>query len=105
MWNLPGPGIEPMFPALVGRLLTPGPPGKYPFHPFDVFTYLCFLDTKLSPYLSYCFPPTSYGCSQVGVSPDQTDGVNLNYSLARGQAPVYKLQGKTFPFRPEPRSQ
>ena len=28
MWNLSGPGIEPMSPALQGRLLTTGPPGK-----------------------------------------------------------------------------
>ena len=28
MWNLPGPGIEPVSSALAGRLLTPGPPGK-----------------------------------------------------------------------------
>ena len=27
-WKLPGPGIEPMFPALAGRFLTMGPPGK-----------------------------------------------------------------------------
>ena len=27
-WKLPGPGIEPMFHALPGRLLTTGPPGK-----------------------------------------------------------------------------
>ena len=26
--NLPGPGIEPMFPALAGGLLTTGAPGK-----------------------------------------------------------------------------
>ena len=26
--TLPGPGIEPVFPALAGRFLTPGPPGK-----------------------------------------------------------------------------
>ena len=31
MWDLPGPGIEPMFPALAGRFLTTGPPGKFPF--------------------------------------------------------------------------
>ena len=29
MWDLPGPGIEPMFPALAGGFLTTGPPGKY----------------------------------------------------------------------------
>ena len=28
MWNLPGPGIEPMSPALAGRLLTARLPGK-----------------------------------------------------------------------------
>ena len=29
-WDLPGPGIEPVFPALCGRFLTIGPPGKPP---------------------------------------------------------------------------
>ena len=28
MWDLPGPGIEPMSPALVGGFLTTAPPGK-----------------------------------------------------------------------------
>ena len=28
MWDLPGPGLEPMSPALVGRFLTTAPPGK-----------------------------------------------------------------------------
>ena len=31
MWDLPGPGIEPMSPALAGRFLTTGPPGKCTF--------------------------------------------------------------------------
>ena len=30
MWNLPGPGIEPVSPALAGRFSTTGPPGKSP---------------------------------------------------------------------------
>ena len=29
MWDLPEPGIEPMFPALAGGFLSTGPPGKY----------------------------------------------------------------------------
>ena len=33
MWDLPGPGIEPVSPALAGRLSTTVPPGK----PFFVF--------------------------------------------------------------------
>ena len=28
MWDLPGPGLEPMYPALAGRFLTTAPPGK-----------------------------------------------------------------------------
>ena len=28
MWDLPGPGTEPGSPALAGRVLTTGPPGK-----------------------------------------------------------------------------
>ena len=28
MWDLPGPGLEPVSPALAGRLLTTAPPGK-----------------------------------------------------------------------------
>ena len=28
MWDLPGPGIEPVSPELTGRFLTTGPPGK-----------------------------------------------------------------------------
>ena len=28
MWDLPGPGLEPVSPALAGGFLTPAPPGK-----------------------------------------------------------------------------
>ena len=31
MWDLPGPGLEPVSPALAGRLPTTAPPGK-PLH-------------------------------------------------------------------------
>ena len=30
MWDLPRPGLEPMSPALAGRLSTTAPPGKPP---------------------------------------------------------------------------
>ena len=35
MWNIPGPGIEPVFPTLAGGFLTTGSPGKSPFT--DIF--------------------------------------------------------------------
>ena len=28
MWDLPGPGLEPVSPALAGRFLITAPPGK-----------------------------------------------------------------------------
>ena len=31
MWDLPGPGLEPVSPALAGRLSTTAPPGKPSF--------------------------------------------------------------------------
>ena len=36
MWDLPGPGLEPMCPALAGGFLTTVPPGKpYKFISFE----------------------------------------------------------------------
>ena len=32
-WDLPGPGLVPVSPALAGRFLTTEPPGKSPPHP------------------------------------------------------------------------
>ena len=31
MWDLPGPGLEPVLPALAGGFLTTMPPGKSTF--------------------------------------------------------------------------
>ena len=33
-WDLPRPGLEPVSPALAGRLSTTAPPGKPPFFCF-----------------------------------------------------------------------
>ena len=34
MWDLPGPGLEPVSPALAGRFLITAPPGKPDSHTF-----------------------------------------------------------------------
>ena len=58
MWDLPRPGLEPVFPVLAGRFSTTAPPGK----PLNLFLkcvdsdfyfiiYLCFITGKKS-----CFP-------------------------------------------------
>ena len=44
MWDLPRPGLEPVFPALAGRLSTTAPPGKP-----SVFVFV-------GPFLLLCFP-------------------------------------------------
>ena len=43
MWDLPGPGIEPVSPALAGRFLTTGPPGKSP----DCLYFLDEIESKV----------------------------------------------------------
>ena len=35
VWDLPGPGIEPVSPALAGGFLTTAPPGKSPLFGFQ----------------------------------------------------------------------
>ena len=46
MWDLPRPGLEPVSPAPAGRLSTPAPPGKPPYHAFLSF-YLYLLNQEL----------------------------------------------------------
>ena len=41
MWDLPGPGLEPVSPALAGGFLTTAPPGKPSIH-FKLFIYLFY---------------------------------------------------------------
>ena len=49
MWDLPGPELEPVFPALAGGFLTPEPPGKPPpFVILDILKGKGFVD-KRSP--------------------------------------------------------
>ena len=55
MWDLPGPGLEPVSPALAGRFSTTAPPGKPPtvFYnlitqvPFQHFCCILFVRNKL----------------------------------------------------------
>ena len=35
MWDLPGPGLEPVSPALAGGFSTTAPPWKPPYHTFE----------------------------------------------------------------------
>ena len=55
MWNLPVPGIEPMFPELAGRFLSTVPPGKSPI----VFNYCCCFIHSLSHFQLFATPRTA----------------------------------------------
>ena len=49
IWDLPGPGLKPMSPALAGRFLTTvptGKPSKYIFHDFSMFNVILMVTTK-----------------------------------------------------------
>ena len=44
MWDLPGPGLEPVSPALAGGFSTTVPPGEpFPFFKKTIFIYLFWL--------------------------------------------------------------
>ena len=50
MWDLPGPGIKPVSPALAGGFLTTAPPGKScPFNTEWVLTKLSVCAGRASP--------------------------------------------------------
>ena len=42
MWDLPGPGLQPVSPALAGGFLTIAPPGKSPHFILDLGNLLFF---------------------------------------------------------------
>ena len=46
MWDLPGPGLEPVSPALAGGFLTTAPPGKPPCLGFLVFSEELYLPAE-----------------------------------------------------------
>ena len=54
MWNLPGPGIEPMSSTLAGRLLPMGLPGNS--HVLHLNTLLIILKSVVLFVASYPFP-------------------------------------------------
>ena len=71
MWDPPGPGIEPVSPALAGGFLTTGPPGKSLSLPFKESWEL---DSVLRFYIdSLCWPSDNpirvqFSCSVVSGS-------------------------------------
>ena len=60
MWDLPGPGVEPVSPALAGGLPTTAPPGKSLM--FSILNMRAYTHTHththaLTQTSSYCLEP------------------------------------------------
>ena len=59
MWDLPGPGLEPVSPALAGGFLTTAPPGKSKGSFLSVSNVLVFIVLVTVVYL-FSENPLSY---------------------------------------------
>ena len=59
MWDLPGPGIEPMSPALTGGFLATEPPGKSR----DVDCLMLYIHANLSDEILYLECKNYVACS------------------------------------------
>ena len=96
MWDLPGPGLEPVSPALAGRFSTTAPPGK-PRWCF-VWTLLPFLSRTPVWMRLISLTSVAGGSGKVWrahwgfqVSPSCRDGLVLKMLLAAGVAPTDRL--------------
>ena len=58
IWDLPGPGLEPVSPALAGRFLTTAPPGK----PWPQFLFPVTLPPPRAPQTSLSCPDSRPSC-------------------------------------------
>ena len=109
MWNLPGPGIEPVSPALVDGFLTTRPPGKPPKmllleHVIDIrsyewdilyaFFHVKSLDSGMCWAMHYGSIWTGHissFSSQVGLATPSSDSEALEGSKASEEPPESKL--------------
>ena len=80
MWDLPGPGIEPMSSALVGRFLSTRPPGKSQF----LLNFVLFSIKHLSKWKE---KPSSYLSIMLLLQPRVTNHAGLPRDI-----PVIALQ-------------
>ena len=94
MWDLPGPGLEPVSPALAGGFLTTAPPRKPPPH-FPVFNFLygkvlCFcIQLISSPHLSPHTIAAHYGDGEwIPGYPRRMKVCPADPSLSSGPAPL-----------------
>ena len=70
MWDLPGPGLEPVFPALAGGFLTTAPTGKSK-EPLYFNPERCVLPSGNAPTpisIHFCLHDVFAGCVQTDIA-------------------------------------
>ena len=81
MWDLPGPGIEPVSLALQGRFLTTGPPGKS----YKILIYILIWGIYDDILFIFCLMAYRILVPWPGIKPESSalDGCSLNHWTAR----------------------
>ena len=74
MWDLPRPGLDPVSPALAGRLSTTAPPGK----PLEYFIKICFTDDSD---LHQKLRTTGLGSALEPKGLDKVDNLKTNFHI------------------------
>ena len=69
MWDLPGPGFEPVSPALAGGFLTTVPPGKpiISFFLIFIFNIYLFIYLFLAALGLRCCTQAFFSCGEQGL--------------------------------------
>ena len=100
MWDLPRPGLEPVSPALAGRLSTTAPPGKpHTFILRSQFTQPCLS----VPEVKVCAPGDGgTWAGETGTAPEAACSLNLCVCLARGHVGVLQVPALRPPPQPLP---
>ena len=91
MWDLPRPGLEPMSPALAGRLPTTAPPGKPQIHFF-----VCGCPVVPTPYLKDNLRSTELPLTLVKIIDYIYGGLFLGFQFCSLDLFVYSFTNTTF---------
>ena len=92
MWDLPGPGLEPVSPALAGGFLTTVPPGKPTTRFLEVrilSNFLCVLSSVLE----------SSDCSESVLKTEKSNPKNVGHRKSRVLDRLRMIPGSDSPHR------
>ena len=95
MWNLPGPGVEALSPALPGRFFTTGPPGESQWPVLhSVIQLLLYNMWQIHTFTLHLSPFTSWSPA---LDPFTFESQFVLSSLLRKQKPLKRPRGRIWP--------